>query len=272
MLHDPTAIQRMIYFRLFSILLPAMVISGIADAQQPIMVQSYPAAKAAAYTQASGLPYSYKPDEYGATELILRYTGTAGKFSFVFNRIPMSATRYIDYKDGSVAERYDFSRRIWVVEEGSHQHHEMQGKATDTTIWREDKLYAFVLQEQPGGQSIERVQFKDFGNVVYWPDYVYDLCTIADADKDGKPEFYLTYFADSDGLDAKELKQIVYTLPVNATDKLIKSKATAYYPVDTGDESDTEVYHENVDQNWTSLHKAIQQKSKYLLLQYKRRH
>lgn len=262
----------MVYSQRLAALLTAILLSVTAIAQQSkTTIASYLPAKAAAYTQASGLPYAYKADQYGTTELILRYSGTAGNFSFIFNRMQISATRYIDYKDGAVAERYDFTNRKWVVEEGSHQHSDMKGKAIDTSIMREDRLYAFVLQEQPGGQSIERIQFKDFGNVVYWPDYVLDLCAIEDADKDGKPEFYLTYFGDSDGLDAKELKQIVYTMPANAQDKLVKSKATAYYPVDIGDETDPQTYHETFDHNWKALHRAIQQKSKYLMLQYKKK-
>lgn len=41
--------------------------------------------------------------------------------------------------------------------------------------------------------------------------YFINYCEVGDADKDGFPEFYLTYFGESDGLDAKPLKVIVYT-------------------------------------------------------------
>lgn len=115
-------------------------------------------------------------------------------------------------------------------------------------------LFAYVLLEDHGGY-VEKCKFQDFGNEVYWPEFQYDYCTIDDADRDGKPEFYLTYYGESDGLDAKPLKVIIY-------DKnFVKHKATAYYPA--GNEGDK--YRVEYTENWKKLTKAVQLKGNSIL-------
>jgi hypothetical protein len=119
-------------------------------------------------------------------------------------------------------------------------------------------IYAYVLSEDHG-TYIEKCKFQDFGNEIYFPNFLYRYCLVDDADGDGKPEFYLTYFASSDGLDAKPLKVIVYG------NELTKSKATAYYPA--GNEED--VYHVEYDSSWSKLPLKIQQRVKAIIKEVK---
>jgi hypothetical protein len=110
----------------------------------------------------------------------------------------------------------------------------------------------------------EKIKFQDFGNVVYYPEFFYDYCIIEDANRDGIVEYYLTYYGESDGLDAKPLKVIIYT-----QDKLIsefkKSKITAFYPA--GNEND--IYYVDFDSNWKTLPEGIKNKSKAILNEIK---
>ena len=71
-------------------------------------------------------------------------------------------------------------------------------------------LYSGIFLEDHGG-LIPQITFKDFAKDLGQPMYFINYCEVGDADKDGFPEFYLTYFGESDGLDAKPLKVIVYT-------------------------------------------------------------
>ena len=113
-------------------------------------------------------------------------------------------------------------------------------------------IRAYVLLADHGGY-VQKQKFQDFGNEVYWPGFIYPDCFIMDADGDGEPEFYLTYFADSDGMDPKPLKVIVYNSHQKTDGKFLKAKATAFYPA--GNEDD--VYHVEYDESWLALPEAI---------------
>ncbi|KGE12868.1 hypothetical protein [Sphingobacterium deserti] len=122
-------------------------------------------------------------------------------------------------------------------------------------------LRAFVFAEDHGG-LLEKVRFQDFGNPLYWPEFDYQNCFVEDADKDGLPEFYLSYMGESDGLDAKPYKQIVYYFPRAVQNGiLIKAKATAHYPA--GNEED--VYRTVFDVHWKEMPQDVKNRSKKVL-------
>lgn len=121
-------------------------------------------------------------------------------------------------------------------------------------------LRAYVLLADHGGYT-ERQKFQDFGNEVYWPVFIYDDCFIQDVDRNGDPEFYLTYFGQSDGLDAKPLKVIVYDSHQMKGGKYIKAKTTAWYPA--GNEDDK--YRIEYDEAWLALPDVIKNKTNEIL-------
>lgn len=82
-------------------------------------------------------------------------------------------------------------------------------------------LHAGIYLEDHGGIT-PVITFKDFVKGLAQPRYLINYCEIGDADNDGFPEFYLTCFEESDGLDAKPLKVIIYTKKNNKT--FLKSK------------------------------------------------
>ncbi|TDS17676.1 hypothetical protein [Sphingobacterium paludis] len=139
-----------------------------------------------------------------------------------------------------------------------------KNKDNDEPINR--NLYAFILVEDHAG-VLEKVRFQDFGNPLYWPAFDYDNCLVEDADQDGIPEFYLSYMGESDGLDAKPYKQIVYFFG-SAVPKagVVKAKATAYYPA--GNEED--VYTVAFDSAWQSMAPAVKERSKAILNAHKK--
>ena len=114
-------------------------------------------------------------------------------------------------------------------------------------------LSAFIIKEQ-NNKYIKKCTFQDSGSELYYPTFEYKYCLADDVDNDGQPEFYLTYFGESDGLDAKPLKVITYY-------HFEKIKATAYYPA--GNEEDE--YYIDYDKNWKTLPKIIQKKVKHIL-------
>jgi len=114
-------------------------------------------------------------------------------------------------------------------------------------------LSAFIIKEQ-NNKYIKKCTFQDSGSELYYPTFEYKYCLADDIDNDGQPEFYLTYFGESDGLDAKPLKVITYY-------HFEKVKATAYYPA--GNEEDE--YYIDYDKNWKTLPKIIQKKVNHIL-------
>ncbi|AZA76375.1 hypothetical protein EG347_01950 [Chryseobacterium sp. G0186] len=118
-------------------------------------------------------------------------------------------------------------------------------------------LHAGIFLEDHGG-LIPQITFKDFAGGLSQPKYLINFCEVGDANKDGFPEFYLTYFEESDGLDAKPLKVIVYT---NLGEKTFtKSKITGWIPFQEEDQ-----YREEKDPNFKLLPKAISLKAEKIL-------
>lgn len=118
-------------------------------------------------------------------------------------------------------------------------------------------LHAGIFLEDHGG-LIPQVTFKDFAKGLAQPEYLINFCEVADADQDNFPEFYLTYFEESDGLDAKPLKVIVYTN--TGKEKLTKSKITGWIPF-----QDEDQYREERDASFKLLPKAIRLKAEKIL-------
>nr|WP_199162915.1 hypothetical protein [Elizabethkingia sp. ASV34] len=118
-------------------------------------------------------------------------------------------------------------------------------------------LHSGIFLEDHGG-LIPQIIFKDFAKDLGQPMYLINYCEVGDADKDGFPEFYLTYFGESDGLDAKPLKVIVYTKRGQKT--LSKSKITGWIPYQEEDK-----YHEESDASFKLLPKAIRLKAEKIL-------
>ncbi|MEK6493126.1 hypothetical protein [Myroides odoratimimus] len=119
-----------------------------------------------------------------------------------------------------------------------------------------------IYIEDHGG-ILEKIKFKDYAEGLAQPEFLYDYCIITDIDKDGKPEFYLTYFMNSDGLDAKPLKVIVYTAKANSYE-LYKSKVTAYIPYQEEDK-----YQIEEDSNFKQLPAVIKKKALSILAEVK---
>ncbi|CAH0204067.1 hypothetical protein [Chryseobacterium sp. Bi04] len=118
-------------------------------------------------------------------------------------------------------------------------------------------LHAGIFLEDHGG-LIPQIAFKDFAQGLAQPKYLINFCEIGDADHDGFPEFYLTYFEESDGLDAKPLKVIVYT---NIGEKTFsKAKITGWIPFQEED-----LYREEKDANFKLLPKMIRLKAEKIL-------
>lgn len=186
------------------------------------------------------------PNKGKITLLINATTPHQGSYAFLFKEKILSETHY----GGDSSDVYGTlpNGTFGVVRRDYNEPY-------TTTI---KNVYAYVLIEDHGGY-VEKRKFQDFGNEVYFPEFLYDYCLVDDADANGDPEFYLTYFGLSDGLDAKPLKVIVYC------SSYPKAKATAYYPA--GNEED--VYHVTYDDGWGMLPKKIQQRANAIIKEVK---
>lgn len=151
-----------------------------------------------------------------------------------------------------------YGHYIWIFEKERKEENRNLG-TNDEISFKYHNIYANLLVEDHGG-TLLMAKFQDFGGPLYFPEFQYPYCQVDDADHDGSPEFYLTYFGFGDGLDAKPLKVIIYTASQSAR-KFEKSKATAWYPA--GNEEDS--YHVEYDANWAELPKAIQLRGKKIL-------
>ncbi len=210
--------------------------------------------------------YNFEKERYGKTTMIVHCESVLGYFEFVFKKKINILSRSILYNEGGVCEKYNPKTHQWEHEDGTWEHSDMKSKPQDTIVYSDHNLYALVLLHDHNG-VIEKVKFQDFGNAVYWPEFDYPNCSISDENKDGSPEFYLSYIGLSDGLDAKPYKQIIYTIPDNSKGKYFeKSKATAFYP--SGNETD--VYTIEYETNWNSLPQNIKIKSKQILKLHKK--
>jgi hypothetical protein len=215
------------------------------------------------YSSENGVSYHDESNLYGKTTLIITHKSENGNFHFILKKKIKKLQRLIEYKNYATLENFDFKKEKWEYSEDSKRKQNKTDIGIDTTFYSEHNLYAFVNLEEHDG-FVEKCKFQDFGNIVYWPEFDYSNCIIADEDKDGFPEFYLSYMGESDGLDAKPYKQIVYTKNSNNFN-YIKSKATAYYPA--GNEED--IYFVEFDTNWNNLNSKIKEKSKSLIEQHK---
>ena len=122
-------------------------------------------------------------------------------------------------------------------------------------------LHAGIFLEDHGG-LIPQTAFKDFAKGLAQPQYLINFCEVGDADQNNFPEFYLTYFEKSDGLDAKPLKVIVYTNTGQKT--LSKSKITGWIPFQEEDQ-----YREEREASFKLLPKAIRLKAEKILKEAK---
>ncbi len=188
----------------------------------------------------------YERARYGKTTMIIQAESAMGNFYFVFKKKIKST----DHQEAHTQEVYGTlpDGTFGVVR---------QDEVPGYTLTDHD-LYAFILVEDHGG-LVEKARFQDFGNAVYWPQFDYKNCLIEAVD--GFPVFYLSYLGDSDGLDAKPYKQLVYYFSKEDR-RCIKAKATAYYP--SGNEED--VYHVVYDQTWQAMPAAYQARSKAILV------
>ena len=244
-------------YSLFALLLASTTLS-IAQVKPLKVKYFYPKDSIAFSKIVPEIDFNYEPARYGKTTMIIHTESKYGVYEFIFKKKINKLVRTINYKSGGVVESYNFKSKKWEHVQGTWKHAEMKGKPQDTLMQSEHHLYALVLLHDHGG-LLEKIKFQDFGNEVYWPEFDYKNCSVSDEDKDGKPEFYLSYFGNSDGLDAKPHKQIVYTYQQNGN--ISKAKATALYPA--GNEEDE--YQLIYDTAWKALPKAIQEKSKRIL-------
>lgn len=204
-----------------------------------------------AFNSQSDFDYSYEPKTFGKTTMLIQTRTNYGEFHFIFKK----KIKKLEHLAGNYNDVFGTkSDGSWGV---------VRKEYNEPYTFSEHNLYAFIILSDHGG-TIEKVKFQDFGNAVYWPEFDYPNCFVADENKDGIPEFYLTYTGNSDGLDAKPYKQIVYTFS-KKNKEFVKSKATAYFPA--GNEED--VYYEEFDANWKSLPVEIQAKSKAILAKNK---
>lgn len=118
-------------------------------------------------------------------------------------------------------------------------------------------LFGGIYLEDHGG-LLEQITFKDFAQGLAQPIYLLSFCQVTDADHNGFPEFYLTYFEESDGLDAKPLKVLVYTQ--NKDKKIVKAKLTGWIAYQEEDS-----YREEEDANFKQLSQAIRLNAQKLL-------
>ncbi len=142
--------------------------------------------------------------------------------------------------------------------EGSYLFYFNEAKSKSESYLTENPkdLYAGLYIEDHGG-ILELITFKDFASPLSEPSYLLDYCVAEDVDKNKSPEFYLTYFEASDGLDAKPLKIIVYS---KNEKNFVKSKITAWIPYQPEDK-----YKVEKDENYKKLPKSIQAKAENLL-------
>jgi len=234
---------------------------------KPLTVKYYYPSDSIAFKQQ--IPYANYNDDastFGNTILLIHCQSEEGIYDFIFKKKIRKLSRTILYDNGGVGEVFNFKTKRWQHEEGTWSHSEMKGLPTDTFLLSDHDIYAFVRVPDHGGM-VTKVKFQDFGNVVYYPEFDFERCSISDENNDGYPEFYLSYMGESDGLDAKPYKQIVYTMQNSANGvTFVKSKATAYYPA--GNEDDE--YRVEYDANWKALSLPIRTKSQSILaLHYK---
>lgn len=198
--------------------------------------------------------YHRDRSDYGKTTMLIHVTSKMGTFDYIFKKkikkTEKFAGGYQDVYGTNPDGSYGVVRKDYVA----------------PFTFTEHDLYAFVYLYDHGG-FLEKARFQDFGNVVYASEFDYPNCFVSDEDKDGKPEFYLTYKGFSDGMDPAQHKQLVYTLPDPSKGKsLIKARATRFHIKDA--EIKTEAYPDTFDAAWKQLPKKVQQRSLKILNSY----
>lgn len=195
--------------------------------------------------------YHVDRTEFGKTTMLIHVKSQIGTFDFIFKKKILKTEKF----EGQFVDVYG------TKSDGTNG--VVRQDYIEPYILTEHNLYAFVYLYDHGG-FLEKIRFQDFGNVVYWPEFDYPNCFAADADKDGIPEFYLTYSGFSDGLDPTEVKQIIYTVPPQSKGKsFIKSKAVRYLIKDS--ETNPDDYRDSFDAQWKKLPKSIQNRSLKIL-------
>ncbi|MFC0178544.1 hypothetical protein [Thorsellia kenyensis] len=193
-----------------------------------------------------------KFNQEGIVKKIIRSESQLGKYYFIFVEKPIKKTIY----SGTLTTTYGLNNEgrwgeIDYIEE-------------DPTEIVVKNLRAYIMSAHPDG-FVQIQKFQDDGSDIYSPEFFYHDSFIEDADDDGNPEFYLTYFADSDGLDDKPLKVIVYDSNQKVGDSFLKAKATAFYPA--GNEES--IYRVRYDQFWMSLPNKVQLRANDIIMKYK---
>ena len=198
--------------------------------------------------------YHRERSVYGKTTMLIHVTSKMGTFDYVFKKKIKKTEKFAGGYHDVYGTKADGSQGII-----------RQDYSAPYTLTEHD-LYAFVYLYDHGG-FLEKAAFQDFGNVVYSPEFDYQNCFVSDEDKDGKPEFYLTYKGFSDGLDPIPHKQLVYTIPDPSKGKrLVKAKATRFHIKDP--ETEAEAYPDIFDAAWKQLPKKVQQRSLKILNSY----
>ena len=191
------------------------------------------------------------PDTGNITKVINVYAPKLGHYDFIFTEKIIKQEKF----GGNYSDVYGIKK--------DGKYGVVRKEYNEPYVLTQKNLHAYVLLQDHGGY-LKKAVFKDFGNEVYWPEFQYKYCLVDDADKNGIPEFYVSYFGASDGLDAKPFKVITYTYDDHNT--MFKSKATALYPA--GNEED--VYTIEYDTNSNLLPKAIRKKIKWILDDHKK--
>jgi len=198
-----------------------------------------------------GQDYHVDRTEFGKTTMLIHVKSSVGTFDYILKKKILRTEKF----EGGYVDVYG------TKPDGTNG--VVRKDYMEPYSLTEHNLYAFVYLYDHGG-FLEKARFQDFGNVVYWPEFDYPNCFAADEDKDGVPEFYLTYSGFSDGLDPTEVKQIVYTIPeVSKGKPLTKSKAVRYLIKDG--ETDPEDYRDSFDAQWKKLPKSVQSRSLKIL-------
>jgi hypothetical protein len=219
--------------------------------QNPLEFNYYYPKDSSLFKKNTNLDYNYEKAAYGQTMLVIQCSSEQGRIEFIFKKKVLKSTYYAGDSSDVYGENGVVVGKEYIAPYTVSEHN----------------LYAFVIQYGQKNEATIKAKFQDFGNELYTPEFDYEFCSISDEDKDGKPEFYLSYIAESDGLDPTPFKQIIYTI-IDGSTKIgsLKSKATAYYPA--GNEGD--IYNVEYDTNWKALPKPIREKSEKILLQHKK--
>ena len=215
-----------------TIILGLLANLALAQNSKSIKVTYYYPKDSLKFNKRVSVDFNYKNESFGKTTMIINCESQYGHFEFVFKKKIILLEKF----GGNYSDVYGIK--------GDGSFGVVRKDYNEPITLSQHNLYAFVLLQDHGAE-IEQVKFQDLGNEVYWPEFDYQNCSISDENHDGMPEFYLSYMGESDGLDAKPYKQIVYYRPIPNKWVWTKAKATAFYPA--GNKND--VYRVEYDSN-----------------------